>query len=93
MHCADCLNHLLRLVKVEKEVSNSNWGTTLGLTSFLYVGKIAPMKEFSLRIGKARRDVKKVRAGVRVKKLWRVAVPSDSKLFGDLQSPVMAGWK
>jgi len=27
------------------------------------------------------------------KKPWRVAVPSDPKLFGDLQSPVMDDWK
>jgi len=26
------------------------------------------------------------------KKPWRVAVPSDPKLFGDLQSPVMDDW-
>ena len=79
------------------------------------MGKIVPMKDLVMPIGKARSElcdlVKKVQAGARItltshghpaamivpveknKKPWRVAVPSDPKLFGDLQSPVMEPWK
>jgi prevent-host-death family protein len=79
------------------------------------MGKIMPMKELVMPIGKARSElcdlVKQVQAGARVtltshgrpcamivlpeksRKPQRVAVPSDPKLFGDLQSPVMEPWK